>query len=177
MDKVEQITYQGVAPWMLWVTAIVVVVLCAAIATVWKVVQIYREEKKKKQDEVKSIAESIIQTKTDLLADDISKKVSASMKDKFDSIDKKLDADKIRIENAEKRSKEHDDALERIEQTLDSVDRNIRDMSEGLTCMAQGTIASLNHQIHNGNKDELEEAAKEMNRYLTHRLIVPNSAK
>ena len=177
MDKVEQITYQGVAPWMLWVTVIVVLVLCAAFATVWKVIQINRDEKKRKHDEIKTIADGAVQTKVDMLADDISKKVTASMKDKFDAIDRKLNADKIRIENAEKRSNEHDKALERIEQTLDNVDKNIQDMSEGLTCMARGTIATLNHQIHNGNKEELEEAAKEMNKYLTHRPIVPIANK
>lgn len=173
LDKVESITYQGIAPWMLWVTAIVVVVLCAAIATVWKVIQINRDEKKRKQDEMIAIAESVVQAKVDTLADDISEKVTAAMTDKFADIDRKLDADKIRIEAAEKRSSEHDKALERIEQTLISVDTNIKDMSEGFTYVAQGTKASLNHQLHNGNTEEIEEAARELDKYLTHRPIVP----
>lgn len=177
MDKVEQLTYQGVAPWMIWIAVLAGIAICVAIAAVWKVVEISRSEKKRRTDEVRGIAEGVIQQKVDRLAEDISQKVMDAMKDKFDAIDRKLDADKVRIEAAEKRSNEHDKALERIEQTLDNVDKNIQDMSEGFTYLARGTIATLNHQIHNGNKEELDEAAKELNKFLTRRPIVPNSAK
>ena len=174
MDKVaEQLTYQGVAPWMLWVALVVGIALCAAIASVWKVVQLYREEKKRRQDEIASIAEGVVQKKVNALAEDISTKVTASMQSRFAEIDRKLDNDKRHIESAEIRSEEHDKALERIEATLESVDKNIRDMSEGFTYLARGTIATLNHQRHNGNSDELDEAARELDKYLTQRPIVP----
>jgi len=169
----KELTYQGVAPWMLWVAAVAGIVLCIAIAAVWKVIEISRNEKKRKTDEVKAIAEGVVQSKVDTLAEDISEKVTSAMQSKFDAIDKKLETDKTRIELAEKRSKEHDDALERIEATLDSVDANIKDIHEGFTFLARGTIATLNHEIHNGNKEELEEAAKELDKYLTRRPIVP----
>jgi len=177
VDKVEQLTYQGVAPWMIWVFFVAGIALCVAIAAVWKVIDISRGEKKRKRDEMTSIAEGVVQARITTLAEDISQKVTANMQERFAEIDRKLDNDKRHIENTEKRSAEHDKALERIEQTLESVDANIKDMNEGLTCMARGTIATMNHQIHNGNKEELEEAAKEMNRYLTHRPIVPAPAK
>ena len=173
----KELTYQGVAPWMLWVAVIAGIVLCLAIAAVWKVVEINRGEKKRKRDEMTAIAEGVVQTKVDTLAEDISRKVTDAMQDKFNAIDKKLEADKVRIEAAERRSNEHDKALERIETTLESVDANIKDIHEGFTYLAQGTIATLNHQIHNGNKEELDEAAKELNKFLTRRPIVPNSAK
>ena len=177
MEKAEQLTYQGIAPWMLWVTALAVVAICAAIAVVWKVVQINRDEKKRKEDAIKAIAEGVVKAKVDTIAEEISDKVSEAMEKRFASIDKKLDADKVRIEAAEKRSGEHDKALERIETTLDNVDANIKDMHDNLGYLTRGTIATLNHQIHNGNKEELEEAAKELNRFLTHRPIVPTGAK
>ena len=173
VEQVEKITYQGVAPWMLWVAVVVAIAVCVAIAAVWKVIQISREEKKHRQDEIRAIADGAIEERADTLADDISQKIMDAMRDKFDGIDRKLDADKIRIEAAEKRSSEHDKALERIEQTLDSVDTNIKDLREGFTHLARGTIATLNHQQHNGNPEELEEAARELNRYLTQRPIVP----
>lgn len=173
----KEITYQGVAPWMLWVAAVAGIVLCIAIAAVWKVVEISRSEKKRKQDEIKAIAEGVVQEKVDTLAEDISQKVTEAMQSKFDAIDKKLDSDKIRIENAEKQSSEHDKALERIENTLESVDANIKDIHEGFTYLARGTIATLNHEIHNGNKEELEEAAKDLDKYLTRRPIVPMPEK
>lgn len=169
----KELAYQGVAPWMIWVAVLAAIAVCVAIAAVWKVVEISRGEKKRKRDEMTAIAEGVVQSKVDTLAEDISQKVSANMKDKFAEIDRKLDTDKRHIEAQEKRSAEHDKALERIESTLESVDANIRDIHEGFTYLARGTIATLNHEIHNGNKDELEEAAKELDKYLTHRPIVP----
>lgn len=169
----KEITYQGVAPWMIPVAVLVGIVFCVAFVAVWKVVEINRGEKKRKRDEMTAIAEGVVQSKVDTLAEDISQKVTDAMQSKFDAIDKKLEADKVRIESAERRSNEHDKALERIESTLESVDANIKDIHEGFTYLARGTIATLNHEIHNGNKEELEDAARELDKYLTHRPIVP----
>lgn len=90
MDKVEQLTYQGIAPWMLWVAMLAGIAICVAIAAVWKVVEINRGEKKRKQDEIRSIAEDAVDDKVESLADDISRKVMDAMKDKFEAIDRKL---------------------------------------------------------------------------------------
>ena len=158
---------------MLWVALLVGIALCGAITAIWKVIQINREEKKRRRDEITSIAEIAIQARTKTLAEEISNNVMEAMRGKFEAIDRKLDADKNRLDTAERRSNEHDKALERIETTLMSVDTNIKDMREGFTYLARGTVATLNQQLHNGNKEELEEAAKEMNKYLTSRPIVP----
>ena len=171
MEQVEKI--QGIAPWMLWVALFVGVALCVVIAAVWKVVEINRGEKDRKRKQVEKIAQDAVTAQVNTLADDISDKVMESMKEKFDAIDRKLESDKTRLEAAERRSNEHDKALERIEATLENVDANIKDIHEGFTCLMRGTIATLNHQRHNGNGDELDEAAKELDKYLTHRPIVP----
>lgn len=174
MEQVaEKITYQGISPWMIPVFILVGIVGCVAFANVWKVVQINREEKKRKRDEIMKIADAAVKEKADKLADEISQKVLASVNQELQSINEKLKSDKVRLDFAEKRSQAHDAALERIEKTLDSVDANIKDIHEGFTYLARGTIATLNHQIHNGNKEELEKAASELNRFLTHRPIVP----
>lgn len=172
-EAAEKITYQGVAPWMIPVFILVGIVLCVAFAAVWKVVEISRGEKKRKHDEMTAIAEGVVQAKVNTLAEDISQKVAANMQKKFEEIDRKLDTDKRRLEQAEKRSDAHDKALERIEATLESVDANVKDMHEGFTCMTRGTIATINQLLHNGNQEELESAANELNRYLTSRPIVP----
>lgn len=169
-EAAEAITYQGVSLWMIPVAFIVGIAFCVAFVQIWKVVEINRGEKDRKRQKIEKIAHDAVDAKVNSLADDISEKVMENMKEKFDAIDRKLDTDKRRIE-------QHDKALERIETTLEKVDQNIQDMSEGLTYMTRGTVASLNHQLHNGNKEELEEAAREMNRYLTHRPIVPVTPK
>ena len=76
---------------MLWVAVIAGIVLCLAIAAVWKVVEINRGEKKRKRDEMTAIAEGVVQTKVDTLAEDISRKVTDAMQGKFNAIDKKLE--------------------------------------------------------------------------------------
>ena len=172
-EAAEKITYQGVAPWMIPVFILVGIAICVAVAAVWKVVEISRGEKKRKRDEMAAIAEDVVQAKVNELAEDISQKVADNMQNRFEEIDRKLDNDKRHIEAQEKRSAEHDKALERIESTLESVDANVKDMHEGFTCMTRGTIATINQLLHNGNKEELESAANELNRYLTSRPIVP----
>lgn len=164
MQQMDSVTVQGVAPWMIWIWVFVGVALCAVIATVYKVVQIVREEKKNRVAEIERIAQAAIQAKTEKLANEISDKVMKAMEDKFQEIDAKLNHDKKELD-------EHDQTLDRITRTLESVDANIRDMREGFTCLARGTIASLNHQMHNGNGDEMERAARELNDYLTARPI------
>ncbi len=171
MEQVEKLTYQGIAPWMIWVAVLVTIAACVGIAAVWKVVQISREEKKRKDDNIKAIAKHIVE----ISAPDIIKTVVENVKPQFDLLEQKMDEDKKRIEEAEKRSEQHDKALERIEKTLESVDKNIQDISEGFTFLARGTIASINHLRENGTGDmgELEEASRELSRYLTKRPVVP----
>ena len=67
---------------MLWVAVLAGIAICVAIAAVWKVVDITRHEKKRRQDEVQSIAERTVREKVETLADDISQKVMDAMKEK-----------------------------------------------------------------------------------------------
>ena len=167
---------------MLWVAVVVGIVLCGVIAAVYKIIQIGRDEKRHKQEEIQKIAANEVDQKVETLAEDISEKVMESMQGKFDIIDKrfesidtKLKADKTRLELAEKRSNAHDKSLERIETTLKSVDTNIKDMRRGFTFLARGTVATMNKLQHNGaDADaELAEAARGLNKYLTDRPTVP----
>ena len=182
MDKVQELTYQGVAPWMLWVAVVAGVVLCGVIAAVYKVIQISRSEKQHKQEEIQKIAASEVDKNVKSLAEDISEKVMESMKGKFDAIDRrfesidtKLKADKTRLELAEERSRAHDKSLERIETTLTSVDTNIKDMRKGFTFLARGTVATMNKILHDGAgaDADLAKAARGLNDYLTDRPTVP----
>lgn len=182
MDKVEQLTYQGISPWMLWVAVIAGVILCGVIASVYKVIQISRDEKKHKAEEMQKIAAEEVDKRAETLAEDISKKVLESMQGKFDAIDRrfasiddKLKADKNRLDLAEGRSVEHDKSLARIETTLKSVDTNIKDMRKGFTCLARGTVATMNKILHDGADADadLAKAARGLNEYLTDRPTVP----
>lgn len=171
MEQVEKITQ--IAPWMLWVALGVGIALCVIVEKLYKVVKISREEKQRKDDHIREVAEKVMQVKAETLADEISKKVMDAMQERFAEIDRKLNNDKRSIEKQDLALEEHENTLDRIEKTLENVDANIRDMREGFTYLARGTIASLNHQQHNGNSEEMEEAANELTGYLTKRPIVP----
>ena len=171
MEQVEKITQ--IAPWMLWVAVGVGIALCVIVKKIHDVVKIGREEKQRKDDHIREVAEKVMEVKAGTLADEISKKVMDAMQERFAEIDRKLGNDKRMIERQDRALEEHEDTLSQIANTLKSVDANIRDMREGFTYLARGTIASLNHQQHNGNSEEMEQAANELTRYLTKRPNVP----
>lgn len=171
--KVEDITVQGIAPWMIWIWIFVGVAMCAVIAVVWKVVQIVREEKKNRKAEIEAIAQAAVKEKADKLAEDISEKVMTVMQDRFAAIDEKLDNDKRRIEKIEKDMAEHEKNLAAFGNTLEKMNANILDMSNGFRVMMRGTLASLEHQNPNGTDEKLNRVTSEITAYLTERPIVP----
>lgn len=61
------------------------------------------------------------------------------------------------------------DALSRDKRRLDSHDRDITDLKEGMKALCEGTNALLNHAIHNGNTDEMIGAQKRLNSWLIDR--------
>lgn len=41
---------------------------------------------------------------------------------------------------------------------LDGHDKTIAGLKEGQKCLCEGVVALLNHELHNGNGDEMQEA-------------------
>ena len=163
--KMEELTVQGITPWMIWVWIFVGVAFCAVFAVVWKVIQIIREEKKNRKAEIEAIAQAAVKEKADKLAEDISEKVMDAMKEKFIGINEKLDSDKRRIEKLEKDMAKHEESLGNIGNTLNSINANIVDMNEGYRHIAMVMLA-------NGD-DEETHARNNLKMYLTTRPIAP----
>ena len=134
---------EGITPDMMW-TALIVLIGAASIYILYgKVQETYRKQKEYKR--IKS-------DPGDKLADEISKKVTVMMEQKFAETDKKLANDKALLDA-------HTRQIAAMEKRQDS-------MENGMKAQCRGVLALLNHELHNGNADEMEKAQAGMNDYL-----------
>lgn len=131
---------EGITPSALWTFLTVLVGICALVVLADKVANVYRNYKKRKQEP------------EDKLAEEISTKVLERLEPRFSDIDKKLANDKAMIDS-------HTRQLDTLEKRADGTD-------DGIRAINRGVLALLNHALHNGNTDELEEAQKGINDYL-----------
>lgn len=138
MEQVQPI--EGITPGMLWTFIVVAVGLCALIVLGDKVRAVFagaRERKAAKRPE---------------LADEISDKVLKKLEPRFADIDRKLANDKVRID-------EHSRAIGTLANRTEGVEN-------GQRVLCRGVLALLNHELHNGNSEEMEKAKKGMDDYL-----------
>lgn len=94
-------------------------------------------------------------TPSEEIADTISKAVLEKLEPRFEAIDTKLANDKSRL-----------DAHERTLAHISETEQSNRD---GFAAVAGALIAVLDHELHNGNTQQMEKARDELNHYLTHR--------
>ena len=50
---------------------------------------------------------------------------------------------------------------------LDEHDKELTALKEGQSVLCSGIVALLDHQLHNGNTKQMEEARNDINRYLS----------
>lgn len=131
---------EGITPDALWTFLTVAVGICALIILGDKVITVFRNWQKRRQEP------------EDKLAEEISAKVLEKLEPRFQGIDQKLSNDKALIDN-------HTRQIESLVKRADSTD-------SGIKAINRGVLALLNHALHNGNTSELEEAQKDINNYL-----------
>ena len=139
MEKVE-----GFTPDMLWTAIIVVLGLAAIWLVCFKVYESVKAIQRNRQLDKQGPREA--------LADEISKRVLEKLEPRFADIDKKLTNDKATLE-------EHTQLINGQSKRLDNYE-------QGQKSLCRGTLALLNHAIHNGNTEELEAAQAVLNNYL-----------
>lgn len=137
MEQLQPI--EGITPGMLW-TALIVLIGGATLYVLYgKVRETYR-----KQQEYKRMRND----PGERLADDISAKVLEKLEPRFAEIDRKLSNDKALLDA-------HTRQIAAIEKRQDGLD-------SGQKAANRGILALLNHELHNGNNDEMEYAKKVM---------------
>jgi hypothetical protein len=64
---------------------------------------------------------------------------------------------------------DHDKFFAADKQRLDAHDKDIDDLREGMKKNCAGVMALLNHQLHDGNTDEMSKASSELDAWLINR--------
>lgn len=71
-----------------------------------------------------------------------------------------------RLQKIEKRLDSIDDKLSSDKRRLEALERQQDDADAGFRALCKATLAMLNHELHNGNTDEMEAAQKILTDYL-----------
>ena len=138
---------EGITPAALWTTLGVLLSLCGIYLVIDKVVTSVQNRITQRR-----LNQAGPQAK---LAEEISAKILQSIEPRFEDIDRKLSADKLRID-------EHD-------RKLVTVSEQIKGMKSDNTMMLKSINAMMMHEITGNGIDSLKEHKTEMDRYLSGR--------
>ena len=97
-----------------------------------------------------------------------SKTLAKDAKEPFVRIDKQIDI--VRTACAA-HTKELDERLDAVERRINQHDVHIADLHAGQSCMCWGVQALLDHELHNGNEDEMKSASERIGKWLRTRAV------
>ena len=138
---------QGFDPTMLWTAAIVVIGLGALFIEYDKIRTIFRNRKKERQEEEQTHDNGF----RNQLTEDIATKVMEKLEPRLSSIESKLENDKNRLDN-------HEDAITTIRKSNEVI-------TGGLEVTCNALMAVLDHELHNGNSDQMQKARDDLQHY------------
>ena len=141
MTQVQPI--EGITPEMLWNFVLVLLGICAVVVLVYKVVEIVRKEHERKEKKNKLADKD--------LTDEIAEKVLEKLEPRFKDIEAKLTTDKARLDN-------HESAIK-------SINGSIETIKDGMQVTADALTAILDHELHNGNADQMQKARDDLQKY------------
>lgn len=134
---------EGITPEMLWNFVLVVLGLCAVVVLVYKVIEIARKEHERRVQNQQLAGRD--------LTDEIADKVLAKLEPRFAEIDRKLTSDKDRLDNHES--------------TLKAIQKSNAVIRDGLRVSCEALTAVLDHELHNGNGDQMQKARDDLQKY------------
>ena len=138
---------QGFDPAMLWTAAIVVIGLGALFIEYDKIRTIFRNRKKERQEEEQTHDNGFRQQ----LTEDIATKVMEKLEPRLSGIESKLENDKNRLDN-------HED-------TISTIKKSNKLITDGLEVTCNALMAVLDHELHNGNADQMQKARDDLQHY------------
>ncbi len=138
---------QGFDPAMLWTAAIVVIGLGALFIEYDKIRQIFRNRKKERQEDEQTHDNGFRQQ----LTEDIAMKVMEKLEPRLSGIESKLENDKNRLNN-------HED-------TISTIKKSNKLITDGLEVTCNALMAVLDHELHNGNADQMQKARDDLQHY------------
>ena len=138
---------QGFDPAMLWTAAIVVIGLGALFIEYDKIRTIFRNRKKERQEEEQTHDNGFRQQ----LTEDIATKVMEKLEPRLSGIESKLETDKSRLDNHEN--------------TITTIRKSNEVITAGLEVACNALTAVLDHELHNGNADQMQKARDDLQHY------------
>ena len=141
MSQVQPI--EGITPEALWNTILVLLGFCAIVVLVYKVIEIMRKEHERKEKKTRLADKD--------LTDEIAEKVLEKLEPRFKDIETKLDTDKNRLDN-------HESAIKQINGSIETI-------KEGMQVTCDALTAILDHELHNGNSDQMQKARDDLQNY------------
>lgn len=155
-EQVQKI--EGISPDMIWTFLVVAVGLMALIVLGDKVMDVYRNAKKRKKERTELEGQDI----TERIADKVLEKLTPTLDEKFgeinrqfEEVDRKLAADKEAIEL-------HTAQLNAQQGRVDRLDNDTR-------ALLHGVSALLGHQVDGNSVDKLKRTNDAMKNYLIDR--------
>lgn len=148
-DKVQAI--EGITPGMLWTFLIVLVGLMALVVLGDKVLDVFRNAKKRKKETAELQGADI----TDRIADKVIEKLTPTLDKRFNDIDKKLAADKETLELHTTQLNAQHDRVDRLESDTKA--------------LLHGVSALLSHIATGNSIDKVRKTNTSMNNYLIDR--------
>lgn len=155
-EQVQKI--EGISPDMIWTFLVVAVGLMALIVLGDKVLDVYRNAKKRKKERTELEGQDI----TERIADKVLEKLTPTLDEKFgeinrqfEEVDRKLAADKEAIEL-------HTAQLNAQQGRVDRLDNDTR-------ALLHGVSALLGHQVDGNSVDKLKRTNDAMKNYLIDR--------
>lgn len=144
-------TIEGFTPGMIWTFLIVLVGLMALVVLGDKVMDVYRNAKKRRKEHEELQGSDI----TDRIADKVIEKLTPTLDEKFAEIDRKLATDKSAIDL-------HTSQLNVQSDRVDRLDNDTRALLHGMSAL-------LNHIATGNHIDKVKRTNSTMNNYLIDR--------
>lgn len=140
---------EGISPDMLWTTLIVIVGVCALVVLGDKVMEVFRNAKRRKAEQMQLQTTDV----TDRIADKVMEKLDPKLNEKFDEIDRKLAADKQTIESHTTRLNDHEGRVSKLEGGNRSLCQGVLALLEKDPTLTKAQHAMKNYLI-NGTYNE-----------------------
>lgn len=134
---------EGITPAMLWNAVLVLLGICTIVVLVYKVVEIARKEHERKEKKNKLADKD--------LTEEIADKVLEKLEPRFKDIETKLNNDKNRLDN-------HETAINNLNGSIETI-------KEGMQVSCDALTAILDHELHNGNADQMQKARDDLQSY------------
>lgn len=146
---------EGISPDMIWTFLVVLVGLMALVVLGDKVMDVYRNYKKRKKQQHELGNQDI----TDRIADKVIEKLTPTLNAKFEEISSDIESVNAKLETDKERLDSHERRLNAQEDRVDRLDDDTRALLHGMSAL-------LSHEVNGKDIEKLARTQAAMSNYL-----------